>query len=305
MSTNSNTVINHIQRKQPIKAANTIKTILQDKLKSRIESMKSSVMAKFFNEDKKEDEDLSEGGLFPDLVPLDEIITDITPGRVTDDNPKLQEYLKDAKKATEYYNTEMAKLFPGFIVRSGANKTLGWSVNYYFAATKNHTDLGFLNAYSNMKFMIHLQDSPTKLVDKFEIELLSMDYRVKKDGLKYRKIKGKNILDATKKLVAWFKKNETLIKTGYADNTNESRIMSEQYTEKDLEKVSKGQSVSFNIDSLDGGKGNVYFDKPTGKILLNAVKANDQWKKKILKALNSSELEVLELVTKLTTTGKL
>lgn len=63
------------------------------------------------------------------------------------------------------------------------------------------------NAYAFAKFIIH-RNVPK---NKYEMEMLTVDYKVRKDGLKFRKISGKTLDEVYGKFSAWMTKNQTYL----------------------------------------------------------------------------------------------
>ena len=70
----------------------------------------------------------------------------------------------------------------------------------------------------HVELIMHLTNNSGKLVDRnnFEIEILQLTSELRKAGVKFRKIKEKSPLEATKKLVAWFKKYKPQIMEVFA-----------------------------------------------------------------------------------------
>jgi len=133
-----------------------------------------------------------------------------------------EDYNKDAEKATELFNKEMKKIFPkaDFAVAKvrlfgGEPAAIGFGFAYDRPAIIQNS-----NTYT--QFIMHLTDKSGKQRDmtSFEIEMLQMSYKLGKRGagVTYRKIKGKTPMEATKKLIEWFKKNkDVLIEVGEAN----------------------------------------------------------------------------------------
>ena len=63
------------------------------------------------------------------------------------------------------------------------------------------------NAYAFSKFIIHKNDQK----NKYEMEMLTVDYKARNDGLKFRKISGKTLDEVYGKFNAWMTKNETYL----------------------------------------------------------------------------------------------
>lgn len=130
-----------------------------------------------------------------------------------------EDFQKDAEKSVEYFNKEIKRIFPKaqFINAKMSNifvKNSG--ISFAFAYDKPAI---IDNSKTLLSFMMHLANRQGKIVDKndFEIVNLRFAHELGKHGanVKYRKIKGKTPMEATKKLVAWFKKNKDAItKTG-------------------------------------------------------------------------------------------
>ncbi len=134
------------------------------------------------------------------------------------------EWKVDAEKAAEYFVKEIQHLFPNaFSVKAKLEKGLGYHVTYSYVG--DEWKVTRHNAKERIEFMMHLggasanKGSDTEQ-DKFDIEKLSMSYEFKQKGLKPRKISGKSPMDATKKLVDWFKKNKAII----AGTTEHSKV---------------------------------------------------------------------------------
>lgn len=143
-----------------------------------------------------------------------------------------EQYNADAQKAAEYFNSEMEKIFPSSQYTHNAKykgphgdgpvsvHALGGSLKFVFAVLPRKeagsSNVAMLNAFGKSIYMMHLTNNSGKQVsmDKFPIELLTMDYKAKGKGIKYRKINGKSPMDSTKKLVAWFKKNKEAFASG-------------------------------------------------------------------------------------------
>ena len=63
------------------------------------------------------------------------------------------------------------------------------------------------NAYAFSKFIIHKNDQK----NKYEMEMLTVDYKARNDGLKFRKISGKTLDEVYSKFSVWMTKNETYL----------------------------------------------------------------------------------------------
>lgn len=131
---------------------------------------------------------------------------------------KQNEYLEDGKTAAQYFETEIKKLFPDANqVIAKVTTNLGNSINYYYIGDEYKVTRH--NAKYRLEFTCWL-DGKSRYNDvrkglgendKFEIELHSWSSEWKGRGLKYRKITGKTPMEATKKLIDWFKKNKEAI----------------------------------------------------------------------------------------------
>lgn len=62
----------------------------------------------------------------------------------------------------------------------------------------------FENAYAKCKFMI----TPDRAKDKYVVENLTMDYRARDNGLKFRKITANTMAEAQLKFINWIEKNK-------------------------------------------------------------------------------------------------
>lgn len=120
----------------------------------------------------------------------------------------------DSEKAAELFNKQMADMFPDFWALSRNSQNLGAAQGFTFICLKDPKDSpqGIIqNAPGYMSLMMSLSDSrgnSLKLGDKVDIELLTWDYHLKKYQFQFRKISGKSPQEATKKLLAWFQKNQ-------------------------------------------------------------------------------------------------
>jgi hypothetical protein len=124
-------------------------------------------------------------------------------------------------EAINLFNTELNKLFPEQIIINDetlpkrniyAHKpqtgiTSSTITFNWYSCNKKQSSLDHLNSI-NIRFIMHTQDSyyPSIINDKFSIEVLTCDYRLK--GLKFRKLTSKTPLDTVKKLIHWFIKNQ-------------------------------------------------------------------------------------------------
>jgi uncharacterized protein with WD repeat len=61
----------------------------------------------------------------------------------------------------------------------------------------------FENSYASCKFILQ----PNRIKGVFQIEMLTCDYRARKDGLKFRKISAATPQACADKLAAWVTKN--------------------------------------------------------------------------------------------------
>jgi hypothetical protein len=181
------------------------------------------------------------------LDEMDDVILEIL-------NEEMQpdEYKEDAKKSTEYFNTEMKKIFPKFFAIGKLVSIVGTDTSCVFNFANispeevKSSSVAFHNAEYGGKFMMHLATSGNGNhgpKSKFEIENLTMG------KVKFRKITGKSPTDAVKKLVDWFKKN----KDTFSGGVNES--LEEGNTENTLHyKV-------VNTDPKTGKETIMHFDK--------------------------------------------
>lgn len=126
---------------------------------------------------------------------------------------KSDEFIADAKKAADYYNKEMKRIFPEKEYKAVANylSNLGPHVAFDFADTQWKVTIH--NSPVRILFMMHLSGNFGEEIEmnKFSIESLQLPRDVKAGGGKFRKITAKSPMEATKKLVAWFKKNKKAI----------------------------------------------------------------------------------------------
>jgi len=121
------------------------------------------------------------------------------------------EFLQNAEEAIEYFNEEMNEMFPekNWIAKAHMSKSLGPSINYSFA--DREWNVTIQNSKRHLSFMMHLTTRYGKVpesADKFSIEVLQRAYQLRDAGVNPRKITGKSPMDATKKLVQWFRKNK-------------------------------------------------------------------------------------------------
>lgn len=121
--------------------------------------------------------------------------------------------IEQAQAEAIRFNEAMAKEFPSCMSKASVVTNLGGCVLIEFAnvSSKDQAPSGILmNCTRHMKFMIHLSTNFGKELpvdSPVEIELLNWHYECKNAGLKFRKIKAKNITEALPKLADWFYKN--------------------------------------------------------------------------------------------------
>jgi hypothetical protein len=131
----------------------------------------------------------------------------------------VAEIQEDAIKAVDFIEKELNKLFKGkafwarITSRLASNSSM--SVNY-FNVPKGSSEIEKLNANANARFIMHLRDKKGMQVpmSKFSYEELTMTpgkFSGKEKFLKFRKINGKSPMDASKKLIAWFKANKDIL----------------------------------------------------------------------------------------------
>lgn len=119
----------------------------------------------------------------------------------------------------EFINETSKKFDDNYSVFAKMPKTGILSGSVYYSIYKTPFDaksIDFDNDVLKLKFVMHLSDNFGNLPNEkesFAIELLSMGYRAKDNGLKYRKITSKSPELAVKKLIDWITKNETIIKS--------------------------------------------------------------------------------------------
>lgn len=120
--------------------------------------------------------------------------------------------LDDAQKAVDKFNKDMSKMFPEkeWLVKAKLVKMLGWSITIDFA--DRDWKVTIHNSDYHLQMMMHLNDALEKGATDFTFDSNMQASRLTNAGVKYRKVKGKSVDDAFKKLLAWFKKNEKLIK---------------------------------------------------------------------------------------------
>jgi len=127
-------------------------------------------------------------------------------------------------EAINLFNTELNKLFPEQIIINdetlpkrniyahkpqtgitSSSITFNW-----YSCNKKQSYLEHRNSI-NIRFIMRTQDSyyPSIINDKFSIEILSWDYRLK--GLKFRKLTAKTPLETVKKLITWFNNNKEIL----------------------------------------------------------------------------------------------
>lgn len=130
------------------------------------------------------------------------------------ENPELRE---SAKEAVDYFNKEMAKIFgDDYVYIARQANSIGFMLGVQFAnLTKDYkrTSVSFLNAPAKHTFIMHLSKNSRADMDSdkpVKWELSTRNHESKAAGINYRMISAKNPLDATKKLVEWFKKNKPL-----------------------------------------------------------------------------------------------
>jgi len=125
------------------------------------------------------------------------------------------EIFADVEKAGKMVEAELSKMFKGneWRVNAGIWKGLGKSFVIDFSETGYQNGI-IQNAKYRVHLMMHLTDGGGnyKPMSSFEFGLLSMSTQLSNAGVAYRKIKGNSPMDAAKKVVAWFKKNEKKIK---------------------------------------------------------------------------------------------
>lgn len=107
-------------------------------------------------------------------------------------------------EAVDYLNAELPKILPAFYkVKAMYNKGLEKSVSLLVVdARKESVKVTFHNSNNIVHLMMHLDDAGDLAKPSFgNIGSTSRHF-------KYRKVSGKSVMDASKKLVAWFKKNQ-------------------------------------------------------------------------------------------------
>lgn len=125
--------------------------------------------------------------------------------------------IEQAQAEVIRFNDAMVKEFPSCMSKASVMTNLGGSVLIEFAnvQSKEQAPSGILmNCTRHMKFMIHLSTDFGKALpvdSAVEVELLNWHFECKKAGLKFRKIKAKNITEALPKFLDWFQKNEDKI----------------------------------------------------------------------------------------------
>lgn len=130
---------------------------------------------------------------------------------------KADEIEKKAKEGAEYLQKELEKILgKDFVVRVKAEGIISRKLSSITVRTygKNPNNNIWQNSPSHIQFMMNLTDGRGEFRDlnKVSFELLQRAYQFKEAGVKYRKISGKDIMDASKKLVAWYKKNADAMK---------------------------------------------------------------------------------------------
>ncbi len=129
-----------------------------------------------------------------------------------------EQYKKDADVARSYFLKNMIQIFPfeNFVFECKYDKIMSDSMLITFAniseEKNNSNTLAWVNAKIKAKFEMDFTDENGDLKPSniFKIEMIQGNFR--KAKVNYKTIKGKSPLDAIKKLVLWFKKNEKKIK---------------------------------------------------------------------------------------------
>jgi len=123
--------------------------------------------------------------------------------------------MKDVDVAGKFIVKEVQKMFPkkDWVINAGAWKALGTSFVVDFHEKEYQNNI-IQNSDFRIHLMMHLANSRGEYIamSNFEFEKLTFGTKVSNAGVTYRKIKGKSPMDAAKKVVAWFKKNEKKIK---------------------------------------------------------------------------------------------
>lgn len=129
-----------------------------------------------------------------------------------EENKELRENTNEAK---DYFAKEMEKIFgDDYLYKITTQTGLGYSATCDFAnIAKNYkrTSVTFDNSPGMARFIMHLSTyrSDFELGEKVSWEMLT-EHSLRKNGIVFRKITANTPLEATKKLVAWFKKNKDL-----------------------------------------------------------------------------------------------
>lgn len=131
----------------------------------------------------------------------------------------VEEIQVDAKEAADFLDKELKKIFKGKAisanVKSIVAKNSSMVVNYFNAPMKS-SEVDKLNAGSLARFIMHLRDRGGRQVpmSKFTFESLQIFPTKFSDTdkfLTFRKISAKSPMDASKKLLIWFKKNKDIL----------------------------------------------------------------------------------------------
>lgn len=147
----------------------------------------------------------------------------------------------DANQSVNFLNSELGKMFPDQKIVAYVSENLGRHIVVgVYSVDKNAGKLDMMNAPSNAQFIMHLSDSMTNDVpmNKFVYDKIMIHG---KDFAKipYRKITGKSTMDASKKLLKWFKKNQ-------------EQFLMESLDEKKIKKVIRAGKLVKKVTCPEG-----------------------------------------------------
>jgi hypothetical protein len=147
---------------------------------------------------------------------MNEFITDITnrgPGSGNEDEVDPVKY-HELARVTELFNRNLKRIFPSreWSVHAApggslrANSTFNVSITFVKYDAVNNKVASKMNSDHRLELMAHLTTASGKFNKSARISFERMGHS--RGGLKYRKISGKTLLDASNKLIKWLPKWE-------------------------------------------------------------------------------------------------
>lgn len=138
--------------------------------------------------------------------------TDVSPIKKSD-NPRV----KEALEIIPWLADKLEQLFPDdkYAVTVRVDSIIGFQTLYIDVQNETResmkkSNVAFWNATVSFRLSIRLTDPGVK-EGEYNVEMYNQSYQTRDAGLKFRKIKAKDIKEASTKLVEWFKKNKETI----------------------------------------------------------------------------------------------